>query len=163
MTNTYTNSRSNTYTETNARYVMGKITDDFFAISNRGFNNVNDDWLKSIKEDIYFVMCSEALEMFQFQFYKGTKRWAIEYTISADGSVHSNDPSGGINYYEIPKDAKVSVVLKRDPNNKSVSNYLEKRGWGNKGEFITDDLVDDGAYSKNGFAAKKGRRGSWNH
>jgi hypothetical protein len=143
---------------------MGKIFDDFHSISFRGFYFIenNPSWLQKMKEDIFFVMTEKALEKFQIQFHDTNQNsWAVEYEVKSDGSIFQDSESGGIDYWEIPANASINIIMDRDVENKKVTDYLNLRGWGTGGQFVEGDFIDDGAYSKNGFGTTKGRRGAW--
>lgn len=164
MSSSYTNSSSNTYSESRARYVMGKIFDDFHNIAYREFVQFEKDpkELQGWKEDIYYLMTNEVLNSFQIQFIgNGTKEWAVEFEIKADGSIQTDNESGGINYREIPDDVNVKIIANWKRDKSYVEDEMKKRGWGGSGSYIGGDLKEDGAYSKGGFGATKGRRGSW--
>lgn len=164
MSYSYSSPRSESYSESGARHVMGKIFDDFHSISFRGFHFVenNPSWLQKIKEDIFFVMTEKALEKFQIQFHGSDENSrAVEYEVKSDGSIFQDSESGGIDYWEIPANVEINVTLKRDEKNEKVTDYLNKRGWGNDGQFVEGEFIDDGAYSKDGFGTTKGRRGAW--
>lgn len=162
--NSYTNSATNTYSESRARYVMGKIFDDFHQISFRGFDQFksNSNQLKKWKEDIYFLMTNQVLNSFQIQFSTSDSReWAVEFEIKADGTIQSDDESGGISYWEIPENATIRIVASWNRNKKHVEDEMNRRNWGEGGAYVGGDLIKDGAYSKSGYGTTKGRRGSW--
>lgn len=164
MSHTHTNVETNTYSESRARDVMGKIFDDFHHICYRGFDqfNENSDQLQKWKKDIYFLMTNQVLISFQIQFTgTNSKEWAVEFEIKADGSIQRDNESGGINYWEIPSEVKIDVIVKWKKGKHSVDEEMINRGWITGGNYIEGDLIDDGAYSKGGYGATKGRRGSW--
>lgn len=160
---TFSQSNSNTYSESNARYVMGKIFDDFHAIAYRGFDyfKSNPNVLQKWKEDLFFLMTNGVLNEFQIQFFSNGKEWAVEYTIKADGSIQGDNSSGGVNYWEIPASARVGIVASWSRHKPHVEDEMKARDWISGASYIDGDLIDDGAYSKNGYGATKGRRGAW--
>ena len=164
MSYSHTNSNTNTYTEARARYVMGKIFDDFHAIEYRGFEFLqrNSNWLQKHREDIYYLMVNQVLIRFQIQFFAAGKARAVEYEIRSDGSIYRDSDSGGIDYYEIPRNATLSIVASWNRNKPKVEEEMKKRNWGKGAEYIGGSRIDDGAYSKGGYGATKGRRGEWN-
>lgn len=163
MSESYTHSNSNTYTESRARYVMDKIFDDFHAIGLRGFEYFKNhpEKLKEWKEDLFFLMTKKALEKFQMQFFSGEQEWAVEFVIKADNTIYQDVDSGGIDYWDIPSTAKPNIVVSRDRSRKEVNDYMTSRGWSTGGSYIEGDSIDDGAYSKDGYGATKTRKGSW--
>lgn len=165
MSGSHTYSNSNTYTESRARYVMGKIFDDFSAIGLRGFSFLNNqpDWLQRMKEDIFFLMTKKALKSFQIQFYSSSgEEWAVEFIIKADGTIHQDSPSGRIDYWDIPQDVTMDLPVAWKDGNTDVDEEMIRRGWTGKGKYIEGDSIDDGTYSKDGYGATKTRKGSWN-
>lgn len=163
MISTYSDSQSDTYTEARAQYVLGKIFDDFHNIGYRGFDYFerNPDQLRKWREDIYFLMTKKVLKKFQVKFAADGKEWAVEYTIKSDGSIQQDDYSGGVDYWEIPAHASIGIVATWDRHKKDVETHMQSRGWVGGGSYVEGDLIDDGAYSKSGYGATKGRRGAW--
>lgn len=164
MSNSQSSSQSNTFTETRAKYVLGKIYDDFCAVEMRGFHQFgrNSSKLQEWKEDLFFIMKHEDLNYFQLQFSYGTplKNVALQYTIQANGEIHSDNDSGGINYFVFPANTKISIVVKRYGNSE-VAEYLKSRGWGTNGKFVTGASESAGAYSKEGYGTKREKYGEW--
>lgn len=163
MSFSYTSSNTNTYTDSRARYVMGKVLDDFINMHNRGFEGLKWKKLKKWIEDLTFVASKKALEKFEIQFIasSGQRKWAIIYHLIADGSIQIDDESGQIDYYAIPEDANIKLVISRDPNNDQVSKYLEERGWTSGASFLELYETRQGSYSKNGYGLKRNIKGDW--
>ena len=145
---------------------MGKIFDDFHAISYRGFDFLESrpGWLEKVRDDLFYLMTKKVLESFQIQFhgYSG-KKWAVEFTIKADGSIQQDDDSGAIDYWQIPENVTMKFPTRWKKGSKEIDDEMIKRGWTGKASYLEDDLIDDVAYSKNGYGASRGRRGAWNH
>jgi len=164
MSNSNSSSASSTYTETRAKYVLGKIYDDFCAIDMRGFDRFESDpgRLLRWKEDLFFIMKHEDLNYFQLQFSYGTptKKVALQYTIMSDGSIHSDTDSGGINYFQFPANTLINIVVQRYGNSE-VEKYLESRGWGTDGKFVGGGHKSAGEYSKENFGTKREKYGEW--
>lgn len=160
----YSQSASNTYTETRAKYVLGKIYDDFCAIDTRNFDQFEKKpgKLLSWKEDLYFIMQHEDLSSFQIQFTHGnpTKNLAIHYDIKADGSIQTDSNSGGVNYWNFPKDTIIGLVVEM-PKKQIVLDHLKKRNWGMNGKFVEGNEEKAGAYSKDGYGANRKKIGKW--
>lgn len=163
MSNTQSQTVTNTFTEARAREIMTKINEDFRSIALRGFTflDENPGWLDKYKEDLLYVLLQQDLKTFQIQFKYGGKEAALQYTIVADGTIHSNRNSGGINYRDIHKDASVGITMVRN-NNPKVWDELQRRGgWGTGGKLIAGSEMNKGAYSKEGFGAEIKLIGTW--
>lgn len=153
---------TDTFSESKAKYVMGKINDDFIAIANRGFDCLKptSKWLQELKEDLYFIMVNKDLEFFQIQFKHSSGNRAIEYKVKSDGSIHADNESGRIDYWIIPRDAIIYIVVRRYGDEK-VGAELQKNGWTENGSMIQGNTTNAGAYSKDGYGATKKLIGTW--
>lgn len=158
MTNSYTNSESNSesYSESEIKEVLGKIYDDFHAMDARGFDFFKGDYLKEIRDDLYFLLTKNALFEFQIKFNYDDKTVAIHYKVNTFGSiVNSNKPSGGTDYYDFPKTATIGIVLSRKHNSFEVNKYMTDRGWSKGGGFFTGTSENKGDYSKGNLGINK--------
>lgn len=154
---------SNAYSETNVKHVMGKIGEDFLAIKARGFDFLESrsSWLQGLKEDLYYIMINKDLKEFQFQFRYNHSEWAVEYKIKDDGSVQADNYSGGVDYWEIPREASITIEVIRH-GNPEVWRELQKNGWSiSTRGMIEGKVTSMGAYSKGGLSATKKLIGSW--
>jgi hypothetical protein len=157
---TYTSTRTDTFTEASARYVLGKIFDDFNGIMFRGFKTESET-IKNWRDDAAFVMMHKDLNHFELQFTVGSKKWAIRYEIDSSGYISRDEESGGIDFYCIPATAHVGIVMNRKKNNATVNEYLKKRGWTSGGDFIAEDGISDRSYSRNGFGVNRKLQGEF--
>lgn len=151
MSGTYTNSQTNTYTEARARYVLGKMKDDFYNVAYRGFTTITGEKILDWWEDVSFVVYEKALIKCELQFKWTGGEAAIVYEVVADGSIHVDADSASHNFHQIPADADVGILIKRDRNNETVSAYLQRRGWVSGGNFIVSDGGTTSGYSKDGY------------
>lgn len=152
MSYTSTYSDTDTYTEARARYVMGKIYDDFTHLITRGFKYPGRDDIRSWRDDLLYLMNKKALYGFQVKFsFPGGGEEAWEYILKSDNSVQTDSKSGGKDLYDYPDNTSVSIVISRDHSNSEVNDYLAKRGWGSGGSFLTGTITSNGAYSKDGY------------
>ncbi len=151
---TMTRSLTDTFTEARARYIMGKIFDDFNSVIFRGFTT-SATTLRGWRDDVQFVMERDALHNFELQFTNGSDRWVLRYEVSKNGSITRDDNSGGLDLYSIPSGARVNIVVEHDHTNTGVNQYLEARGWGTGGVFIAEDAYSDRAFSKEGFGVNR--------
>lgn len=155
MSTTFTLSRTDTFTESRARYVMGKIFDDFNSILFRGFTKNTTEQLKGWRDDVHFIMEQNALHHFELQFSYGSQEWIVRYDVDKSGGISRDDDSGGIDFYCIPTASVINIVVRRDPKNSKVTEYLEGRGWTTGGNFKGETGISDRAYSKEGFGVNR--------
>lgn len=161
------NERTNgNYTEARARYVMGKIFDDFHVIAYRGFDylEANPEWLLKVYGDLFYLMSNHVLTSFQVKLTSNSgELWAVEFVIKPDGSLLYDTNSGRIDFWEIPANATINFPTKWTHGNGQIDNEMIKRGWTSKSASVTDYAINDATYSNHGFAATRGKRGAWNH
>ncbi|OJJ19946.1 hypothetical protein BKI52_15830 [marine bacterium AO1-C] len=151
-TNTY--SQSNTYTEARARYIMGKVYEDTLGMWNAGLitRALCDGW----RDDLLYLLDQQVLIKFEFQFKKPNlaEKVGLRYTVVSDGSIYSDDHSGGHDFFGLPSGTNASLVVTL---NSEASSYeeankeLERRGWGNNGKSLTGNATSHGTYSKGGY------------
>lgn len=151
MSGTFTNSNTSTFTEARARYVLGKMKDDFIKVAYRGFSTITEARLMKWWDDIAFVANQKALIKCELQFTWDGKSAAVIYEIIADGSIHVDAESATVNFYLIPAHATVGIVIRRDHSNATVSKYLEDNGWTATGNFVEGTSINAGGYSRDGF------------
>jgi hypothetical protein len=120
----------------------------------RGFTSISSNNLKEWRDDIQFVMEKNALTCFEIQFRLLGKEWAVRYEV-VSGTISRDDESGGLDFYNIPANASLSLVVTRDTTNKDVNDYVERRGWGSDGKFIAEGANNDKSYSKDGFGVNR--------
>lgn len=160
-TTTITKTQSDTFTESRAKYVLGKIFDDFNGIIFRGFTSTSSDSIKVWRDDIAFIMEQNALHHFEIQFSYGSDSWTLRYEVDKFGGIARDDDSGGSDFYNIPINAELNIVVRRDNSNDTVSNYLKRRGWVSGGNFVAEDSSGDRTYSKDGFGVNRKKLGDF--
>ena len=151
-TSTFTASSTDAYTEARAKYVMGKAYDDFLALMSRGFDGITKQVLDNWRDDILYFMDKRALEWFQVQLVlpDGTKK-ALMYEVKHNGMFLSDNASGGINFWQFPKESKVSLLFHRNQNNsEDIDAYVLRRGFG-IGSVITGTSSGQVTYSKDNY------------
>ena len=151
MSGTFTHSNSNTFTEARARYVLGKMKDDFMNASYRGFTTITQAKFMKWSNDVAFVAQQNALEKCELQFKWEDKTAAVIYEVTADGSIQVDADSASLNFHSIPADATVSIVIQRDQANEIVSKYLKENGWTSNGKFVEGSADSAGGYPKDGY------------
>lgn len=160
---TYSRSQTSTYTEARARYVMGKVHEDLLGLMSRGL--INLDRANSIKESVLYLLNKQALKYFQLQFKKpdGTEIGGLHYELKSDGTIHSDENSGNIDYWLLSSETKVNllVCLNRDsPNIDEVDRQLEDWGWGD-GSALEGTKEVLKSYSKDGYGLTQSKIGQW--
>jgi len=162
-TSTATASRTNTYTQARARYVMDKVLEDFVTIAVRGF--VTIERIKRWAEDVLTVLQFEAAESFEIQLTTPRgKVVGVRYLVIDDGSITEDEASGGQNLYALPDRTQAAIVISmRDGAKKRADalQYLKRRGWSMNGTVLEDEGVRDRGYSKTGFGVERKRIGDW--
>lgn len=159
MAATYTNTSSQTSTCTDARvrHVMNKVHDDLVMLEAREFVSPSTvlRWVEETRE----VLAMEAATRFQVKLTTplGVQS-AIEYRVSADGSVSEDRESGGVNFYSLPRGTKASIVIElvpSGPKRERALEYLKKRGWGFNGQLLAAPGTQDRAYSSGGYGLNR--------
>jgi hypothetical protein len=158
MVHSLTKSQSQTYTETRANYVTGKIYQELLGIHYRGLIT------KKIAEDLRAILLElqklEELSFLEVQFTKpnGTK-CALKYEIDSTGLISIDDRSGGIDYYDLPGNSVVSflVSLNLGKKKEEALEYLKNLGWGENGRALEGDTNYVKSFSKEGYGFKQNK------
>ncbi|MEO1257406.1 MAG: hypothetical protein AAFZ15_01370 [Bacteroidota bacterium] len=159
MTSSHTISDSRSYSEAEIKEVLGKVYDDFHAIDARGFESIKGDLLERVRGDLYYLMKKKALNEFQIKIKYGVETVAIHYKVNPSGTiVNSNSPSGGIDYYEYPKNADINIILSRKIFNPEINKYMADRGWTGGGVFFVGTAENKGDYSKGNLSINRSIR-----
>lgn len=163
MSTTYTRSETDTYTEARARYVLGKVYEDMISLFQANFLTKAkcDQW----REDLLYIIDKRAMSYFQFQFKKadGSEIGGLHYEQNSTGGISSDDNTGGIDYWELPSDTKVSLLVNLNIssiNYAEVNEELNNRGWGS-GQSLSGTQQYLKSYSKDGFGYKQSKIGAW--
>jgi hypothetical protein len=86
----------------------------------------------------------------------------FRYTVSSDGSLQQDSPSGGIDLYGLPADATVELFADLlTGTSASVYNELAKRGWGFNGSRFDAPESDRRAFSSGGYGLVRTKLGEW--
>jgi len=158
MTDTYTSSGSESYSETDIKHVLGKIYDDFHAIDAREFSELENrpQRLKNLRDDLYFLLKRKTLKAFEIRFSSGRTNEAIFYEVNSFGSIYNRDtPSGGTNYYKFPEDSKVRFIVRWDYSDAESNRYMEERGWTETTSFLQGTAVNKGDYTRGNLSINK--------
>lgn len=162
MTYTATAARTSTTTEARVRDVMQKVAANFTGLVVRGLVTEAraDEWA----EVVSYLLIAEALDGFQVQFdMAGRAPYCIHYAVSTDGSIRSDSPSGGLDYYGIAAGTPVTFCLNLTAAKRAAANaWLKQRGgWTFDGKLLPGDDSDSRSFSSGGFAVTRSKRGTW--
>lgn len=163
QTYTATGSRSSTYSEARARYVMDKVLDDIVGLFARSFITKQTalDWYR----DVYYILSKEAAEFFELQFSTlGSRRVGLRYVVTDDGQIYEDSDSGGLDYFALPDGITVLLFVRLrtySRNYRDVVQELCRRGWGTNGRELDGTLTRERAYSKDGYGVTRNRVGDW--
>lgn len=162
MSYTITRSVTDTYTEVRARYVMGKVYDHLIGIYTRGFisKQTADDW----RDQLMYMLGKRAVNYFQFQFTTSTGlEYGIHYEVRADASVTVDDDSGGLDFWGLPNNTSVTLLVQLNRNSSSiqeVDRQVAAWGWGT-GTALQGTHTASKTFSKDGFGLKESTIGQW--
>jgi hypothetical protein len=160
---TVSRSVTSTMTEARVRRVAIEFHADFVAMAGAGLasQEVVADW----RDDLVYILENDATKFFQVQLKSpdGSER-AVEYRVSADGSLHSSNTAGGIDYYNLPVGTKASLFVSIDNSSSRASSVLAElgeRGWGTDGKAVTGTSVTDRIYSHDGYGVRRALIGNF--
>lgn len=151
MSGSYTNSGSSSFSDAEAKHVLGKLRQDFLNMYNRGFSGVTSIKVNKWWETISFVVYERAFTKLQIILKWDGKSEAIEYKQVVDGTIYHDNDASQIDFYKYPAYTIISLVLSRDMTNDRVTKQLEKDGWVAGGQFLTGSQEELGGYSKGNF------------
>lgn len=158
MSQTYTTTRTNTYTEARARVVMLSVLEDLAVLA--ASRMISFETAKDWMEDLLYLVNARVLNFFELQYYSstGSRIGGYKYNLSEDGSLQENSQSGGIDPYDVPDGTKVKLFADIDyarQNITEVNEYLASRGWGTNGTPLGGQAVYERAYSKDGYGLRR--------
>lgn len=163
FTSTLARSASTTMTAARVHNVVLEVGADFYTIATAGLA----DYDRCVKwcTDLTYILEKEALTSFQLQFKcAGHLPLALEYVLSADGTLQSSDKAGGIDYFGLPAGTRVSLFVSlnyQSSNIQVVLAYLRLREWGFDGQAVTGSGMQDRTYSKDGYGVVRSKIGAW--
>jgi hypothetical protein len=163
MSNTNTQSRSDTYSETNADYITGKVYQELLNIHNRGL--ITRDRAVKMRETLLIVQRLKALDFFEIQFLKPDgNQSALRFTLDIFGNINVDNRSGGIDYYTFPDETFVRFYLNLDWVNKKDNaqiafDYLMANGCSDNGKATEGYSEYTKSFSKEGYGFKQNKIG----
>jgi hypothetical protein len=153
-------SSTSTMTEARVRAVMQKVRANFnaFVVADHVTAATADRWAA----DLVYLQLVEVLQFFEVQIeIPGRPRFGIRYTVSADGSLQQDSPSGGIDVYGLPVGTKVGLFAQPHSLPEDVRAELERRGWGFNGQHIDAPAAERRAFSNDGYGLVREHLGTW--
>ncbi|MGC4120484.1 MAG: hypothetical protein QM765_39075 [Myxococcales bacterium] len=125
MTTTATATVTTTMTEARVRAVMQKVSANLGAFVVAG--KVSKEAAQSWAADLIYLQLNGALDFFEIQITPPRgERFGLRYTVKADGSIQQDSPSGGLDVYGLPKDARINLFAHF--NDSSPSLYAKSFG-----------------------------------
>lgn len=129
----YTFTGTDSYSEADVKAVMQNTYEDIIGFANREV--IPYDRAKRWIEDLTYVLNQKVVKFFEIQLYNtsGQKFMSYRYTVDNNGYLSTGSSSGGIDYYDIPKDCSARLFVDIDytkPNISAVEAELKKRNWG---------------------------------
>lgn len=163
MTITVARALSSTFTSARVRDVMLEVGADFTGLVAPRL--ITFETANSWAEDLSFVLEREAARGFQVQFTcPGYAAKALDYRVSADGTLQERNTSGGIDYFGLPAGTRASLFVDLDYSATRISEvlaHLRARGWGFEGQAVAGNANRDRVYSKDGYGVVRSKVGGW--
>ena len=107
-----------------------------------------------------YLQVKKCLEFFELQL--NGRSCGLRYTVSSDGSVQQNSPSGGLDVYGLPAGTTVQLYAHlRDGTSQSVYDELALRGWGFNGRKMEAPESERRAFSSEGYGITRAKLGTW--
>jgi hypothetical protein len=160
---TVTRTTTTTMTAARVRTVMLEVNADFVGVAVAGLA-AYDKWMEW-NADLSFLLEKEAVRSFQLQFTcQGYAPVALEYTVSADGTLQSNDKAGGIDYFALAEGSRASLFVSLNYESlhiETVMTYLREHGWRFNGQAVSGNGTRDRVYSTDGYGVTRNKIGTW--
>lgn len=156
-------SETDTYSESRARDVMGKVYEDLLGLQGRGL--ITNDRANSIRRDVLYLLDKRALDYFQLQFRNasGGEIGGLHYKVSSDGTLQGDSDSGSIDYWMLSEGTKVKLLVSLDRSSskiEEVDQQLDDWGYGD-GTALSGTSQYLKSYSKDGFGLIQSKIGEW--
>jgi hypothetical protein len=159
MSETFTVSNTETYTEANVKAVMQNTYEDILGFANRKL--VDYSKIKSWIEDLVYLLNKRILKSFEIQLYNssGERFKSYKYVVNIYGYINSGSSSGGINYFEIPEGTKFGLLADIDFTHtkiEEVKKYLfDERGWESNGSAMQGSSSFERSHSSGSLELKR--------
>lgn len=159
MSETFTISNSESYSEADVKVVMQNTYEDIIGFANRKL--IDYSRVKHWIEDLVYLLNKEVLKSFEIQLYNssGEKFKAYKYAVNTYGYLSSGGNSGGINYFEIPDSTRFGLYADIDftkPNADEIRNHLyNERNWGTNGSGMQGNSLYERSHSSGSLELKR--------
>jgi hypothetical protein len=159
MSETFTVSATEVYTETDVKTVMRNTYEDIIGFANRKLVEYTD--VKKWIEDIIYILNKKVLKAFEIQLINSSneKFKSYRYEVNENGFITSGTGSGGINYFDFPDNTKVKlfVELHEDRHNTTEVRraLIEERGWGTNGVAMSGNSTYERTHASGALALKR--------
>lgn len=158
MTYTATATQTHTMTEARVRAVMQKVAANLNAFVVAGL--VTAERAQKWVDDLTYLQVEGQLDFFELQLAGRT--FGLRYTISADGSIHQDSASGGIDVYGLSANTTVQLFAStKSPRPQYVQAELERRGWHFNGKKLEAPESEQRTFSSNGYGLVRSKLGTW--
>jgi hypothetical protein len=158
MSQTSSRTASSTMTEARVHAVMQNVVANLsaFVIAGRLDRERAVEWIR----DLIYLQEQECLAFFELQL--DGRSYGLRYTVSSDGSIQQNSPSGGVDVYGLPEGTTVQLYAHlRDGTPRSVYDELARRGWGFNGTKMEAPESERRAFSSEGYGISRTKLGTW--
>lgn len=158
---TNTSSQTGTYTESRANYVTGKVYEDLLNMMIVGI--ITKERANKIRDHLLYFQKIKVLDFFEFQFKKsdGAKIGGLHYKLHSDGYIYTDDDSGQINFWGLPKNTNMTFFVSFDQSSSNIDKADEyTKNWGTGNQLIGDSVYMK-AYSKEEYGFKQNKIGKW--
>lgn len=159
MSEPFTISSTEVYSEADVKAVMKNTYEDIIGFANRklvGYSEVKK-WI----EDLIYILNKGALKSFEIQLYNssGERFKSYKYAVNESGFLTSGSTSGGISYFDIPNDTKIHLFAELNESKDNTSAVrkvlVNERGWGTNGTPMEGNLSFDRTYASNNLQLKR--------
>lgn len=149
-----------TYTESDVKAVMQNTYEDIIGFANR--NLITYETAENWIEELTYVLKKKVVKFFEIQLSKPTMTGinGYKYTVDSYGYLSTGENSGGISYYTISADCKITLFVELDTTHsdyREINEDLHKnRGWGT-GNSLGGTVSHDRNYVSNDLRFQRGQ------
>ena len=161
MSSTYTASKSETFTITDAKYLASKVQTDLMRLHRLYYASHSAPTINEIQEyhdELVLLQIYNFLKEIEYGF-RLDQRWikALKYTARQSGVLTTDDDPGGIRHTIIPNNARFTSFLRYNNRWNSAECESEQKEFLNKtpvkrttGKGYAGTWMEDRAYSSSG-------------
>jgi hypothetical protein len=160
MSVTYTQSESQTFTVTNAKYIASKVQTDLLRLHRFYYDSHKEPTLKDIQEyhdELVLLQTYNYLDEIEYGFVVND-RWvkALKYTARQGGVITADDDPGRIKFNVISGSARFTSMLRYNANWRNATAYQKDTFRAENpvkrvsGQGYSGDWVQQSSYSSAG-------------